>query len=167
MSASWLAIQFLFIVSHRLNTLAATKGVLFRPRGECNDQLPDKHVDWSRSTCVLQTKSWMLWSTNSQSCRLITINTIDGCSSGQEKIMSINWLSVVSIIHDRYDRRTFFRPRVVVLINWMSIIAIANNLYNRRLSFKPKVDCVDQTIVECFDLSRSMGGPKTKSYCGL
>ena len=40
------------------------------------------------------------------------IDTIDGESSEQQLIVSINWLSVVSIDNDQHDQRGILRARV-------------------------------------------------------
>ena len=61
--------------------------VSFRPRIDCVDELA---VD----------RCW--------SCGQNTIDTIDGWSSDQELIVSINCLLVMSISHDRYDRLVLF-----------------------------------------------------------
>ena len=42
----------------------------------------------------------------------MTIDTIDEGSSEQVLIVSINWLSIVSIDHDQCDRRVFLRATV-------------------------------------------------------
>ena len=87
----------------------------FRARVDCVGQLTVDRIDWSwsiRSTCVLQSNNRLCRSTDCRSCRLITIDTIDACSSEQTLIVSIKWLSIVSIVNDRYDWQEFFRAKV-------------------------------------------------------
>ena len=74
--------------------------------------------------CVLQSNSWLYQSTDCQSCHLITIDTIDNCSSDLELIVPINWQLILSTDNNQYDQLVLFRVRVdcvnqlTDMINW-------------------------------------------------